>query len=299
MARPLRIEYPGAIYHITARGNAREDIFLDDYDRVDLLALLKEICDDCHWICHAYCLMTNHYHLLIETLEGNLSKGMRQLNGIYTQHFNRRHGRTGHVFQGRFKAIVVDKDAYLLTLCRYIVLNPVKAGLAVSPAEWRWSSYRSTAGIDKGDTLVFTDWILSQFGASVPAARRAYRKFVLAEDDHGTPWSALQAGFYLGDSTFIEKIKKIVQGKSQFKEFPRAQRYAARPDLAVILGDSPLQALDPAKIYIANRDFGYTLKEIGDHIGLHYSTISRIIKRQKKTEAGAGRVRPGYAKNKT
>ncbi|MEN6472667.1 MAG: transposase [Syntrophaceae bacterium] len=296
MARPLRIEYPGAIYHITARGNAREDIFLDDHDRLDLLALLKGICDDCHWICHAYCLMTNHYHLLIETVEGNLSQGMRQLNGIYTQNFNRRHGRTGHVFQGRFKAIVVDKDAYLLTLCRYIVLNPTKAGLVASPADWRWSSYRSTAGIDKKDSLVFTDWILSQFGASVPAARRAYRKFVLSEDDLITPWKALQGGLYLGDSTFIENLKEILRGKSQFKEFPRTQRYAARPTLAGIIGDASLQALDPAIIYTAYQDFGYTLKEIGDHVGLHYSTISRMIKRQKQELVSGKR---GRAKNKT
>src|SRR4030042_5793823 len=129
MARPLRIEFPGAVYHVTSRGNARQTIFIDDEDRGGFLDLLSIVVERFNWICHAYCLMGNHYHLLIETPDGNLSKGMRELNGIYTQHFNRRHGRVGHVFQGRFKAILVEKDSYLLELCRYIVLNPVRAGI--------------------------------------------------------------------------------------------------------------------------------------------------------------------------
>ena len=124
MARPLRIEYPGALYHVTSRGNAREDIFFDEKDRQRFLATLAHVIRDYHWICYAYCQMTNHYHLLIETPEANLSRGMRQLNGVYTQALNRRHGRVGHIFQGRFKALLVEKDGYLLELCRYIVLNP-------------------------------------------------------------------------------------------------------------------------------------------------------------------------------
>lgn len=129
MARPLRLEFPGAIYHVTSRGNARNAIFLDDEDRVLFLACLGAVVTRFGWWCHAYCLMDNHYHLLIETPEGDLSRGMRQLNGVYTQRFNRRHGRAGHVFQGRFKAIVVDRDSYLLELCRYVVLNPIRAGM--------------------------------------------------------------------------------------------------------------------------------------------------------------------------
>lgn len=129
MARPLRLEFPGAIYHVTARGNARNAIFLDDEDRALFLGGLGEVVTRFGWLCHAYCLMDNHYHLLIETPEGNLSLGMRQLNGIYTQRFNQRHGCVGHVFQGRFKAIVVDRDSYLLELCQYAVLNPIRAGM--------------------------------------------------------------------------------------------------------------------------------------------------------------------------
>ena len=128
MTRPLRLEFPGALYHVTARGNARQGIYLDDQDRHLFLSVLSEVVGRFAWICHAYCLMDNHYHLLIETPQANLSLGMRQLNGVYTQRLNRRHARAGHVFQGRFKAILVERDAYLLKLARYIVLNPLRAG---------------------------------------------------------------------------------------------------------------------------------------------------------------------------
>ena len=127
MARPLRLEFSGALYHVTSRGDRREDIYLDDADRGNYLSVLSEVCDRFNWLVHAYCLMSNHYHLLIETPDSNLAMGMRQLNGVYTQRFNRRHARVGHVFQGRYKAIIVQKDSYLLELARYIVLNPVRA----------------------------------------------------------------------------------------------------------------------------------------------------------------------------
>jgi len=129
MARPLRLSYPGALYHVTARGNARQAIYTDDADRQMFLLVLEDVETRYHWLCHAYCLMDNHYHLLLETPQGNLSAGMRQVNGVYTQRFNRRHGRVGHIFQGRFKAILVERESYLLELCRYLVLNPVRAGI--------------------------------------------------------------------------------------------------------------------------------------------------------------------------
>jgi len=142
MARPLRLEFAGALYHVTSRGDRREDIYLDDDDRAAWLAVIGDVCARFNWIVHAYCQMTNHYHLLVETVDGNLSKGMRQLNGVYTQRFNRRHGMVGHLFQGRYKAILIQKDTYLLELTRYVVLNPLRARI-VSRLE---------------------DWLLSQFG---------------------------------------------------------------------------------------------------------------------------------------
>lgn len=127
MARPLRLEFPNALYHITSRADRRENIYDDDTDRIAFLETLGKVIADYNWLCHSYCLMDNHYHLIIETLDGNLSNGMRQLNGVYTQTTNRRHSRSGHLFQGRYKAILVDKNQYLLELARYVVLNPVRA----------------------------------------------------------------------------------------------------------------------------------------------------------------------------
>lgn len=185
MARPLRIEYPGAIYHITSRGNARQPIYEDDEGRKVFLELLGFIVDRFNWLCHAYCLMDNHYHLLIETQDGNLSLGMRQLNGIYTQRFNKRHGRVGHLFQGRFKAILVDRENYLLELCRYVVLNPVRAGMVRSSGRYKWSSYHATAGTEKISSFLATDWVLSQFGRSRKVAQEKYKTFV--EEAIGKP----------------------------------------------------------------------------------------------------------------
>ncbi len=146
MARPLRIEFAGALYHVTSRGDGREDIFLEEGDRTRFVEVLSEVCQRFNWAVHAYCLMGNHYHLVVETRDDSLAKGMRQLNGLYTQRFNREHGRVGHVFQGRYKAILVQKDSYLLELARYVVLNPVRAGMVRSAKEWPWSSYRAMVG---------------------------------------------------------------------------------------------------------------------------------------------------------
>ncbi|NVK43915.1 MAG: transposase [Oceanospirillaceae bacterium] len=143
MARPLRLEFAGALYHLTSRGNRRELIYETDEDRCVFLAVLDEVCETFNWVCHAYCMMGNHYHLLIETPEGNLSQGMRQLNGVYTQRFNRQHRRVGHLLQGRYKAILVEKDAYLLELARYIVLNPVRAEMTSSRNEAIVKAYAS------------------------------------------------------------------------------------------------------------------------------------------------------------
>ena len=147
MSRPIRLEYAGALYHITSRGNERKPIFKDEADFELFLEVLGEVCDRHNWVIHSWCLMTNHYHLLLETPDANLSAGMRQLNGVYTVRFNRRYGRVGHLFQGRYKGILVDKSAYLLELNRYIVLNPVRAGMVDSPRKWLWSSYLQTLGL--------------------------------------------------------------------------------------------------------------------------------------------------------
>src|SRR3970040_1017299 len=207
MARPLRLEFAGALYHLTSRGDHRDKIFLDDEDRRTFLDLLgKEILQQ-HWICYAYCLMDNHYHLLIETPEPNLVRGMRRLNGVYTQAFNRRHGRVGHVFQGRYKGILVDKDSYALELCRYIVLNPVRAGMVRHPQDWRWSSYQATAGPSAAPDWLDVDWLLRQFAHETRRARYAYRRFVSAGIGRASPWVQLRGQIWLGGEEVLAQIE--------------------------------------------------------------------------------------------
>ena len=202
MARPLRVEFSGAIYHLTSRGNARQKVFFTDTDRELFLDTLSQVVSLYGWICHAYCLMANHYHLLVETPKANLSLGMRQLNGMYTQSFNRRHNRVGHLFQGRFKAILVEKESYLLELCRYIVLNPVRVKGKGGIGAWRWSSYRATAGLASVPEFLRTDWILGQFGKKRAKAQKQYRAFV-REGLESRPWEELKGQIYLGSEAFI------------------------------------------------------------------------------------------------
>ena len=276
MARPLRIEYPGAIYHITSRGNARQDIFLDDGDRTAFLDVLAQAVDRFNWLCHAYCLMSNHYHLLVETVDPTLARGMRHLNGVYTQVFNRRHARSGHLLQGRYKAILVEKDTHLLELARYVVLNPVRARMVRSCKDWGWSSYGATAGL-KPPALLFltTEWILPQFAESKSKAQRAYRRFVSAGRGESV-WEKLRGQIYLGSDAFIEQ--HLPEGSAAFREIPREQRLANRPALKDVLESAP----EERAVSIAYREYGYKLKEIADFLGVHYSTVSRRLKKQEE-----------------
>lgn len=279
MARPLRIEYPGALYHITSRGNAGQKIFRTDKDRSVFLQLLGTVIERFHWLCHAWCFMDNHYHLVIETPEGNLSRGMRQLNGIYTQKYNGKYHKTGHIFQGRFKAILVDKDSYLLELCRYVALNPVRAHMIEKPEDFRWSSYRSTAGFDKAPPFLVVDWLLAQFSSNRKRAESLYREFVLKGITQEAPWRELKGQIFLGDSQFIRRIKTSLP--HDLREIPRSQRFAERPPLSDLASrlTVPDKTARNKTMYEAHVRYGYTLKEIGDQAGVHYATVSRIIKK--------------------
>ena len=281
MSRPLRMEYPGAVYHVTSRGNARQPIFRDDSDRGRFLEILASTIKRCHWLCHAYCLMDNHYHLIIETPEGKISRGMRQLNGVYTQYFNRRHKTVGHVFQGRFKAIMVDKESYLLSLCRYVVLNPVRIGGVTGPGQWKWSSYRATAGKIKSPSFLTVDWIVSQFGNSRVEAMAHYKKFVREGMRRDAPWKEVKGQIFLGADDFTSRFKDLMKGKERIKEIPRIQRYATRPPLAKLLQKRKRNMTDEA-VYEAYSGYGYTLKQIAEYLSVHYTTVSRAIKRMEE-----------------
>jgi len=278
MARPLRIEYEGAVYHVTSRGNGRQSIFLVDSDRELFLEVLGDSVKRFGWLCHAYCLMTNHYHLLIETPEANLSRGMRHLNGVYTQAFNRRHLRSGHVMQGRFKAIVVEKETHLLELTRYVVLNPVRARTVRSARDWPWSSYRATAGMAEAPEFLTTDWILAQFHRSRARATNLYREFV--KQGRGVDaWAELRGGILLGTDEFVDRLKPLLSDYETLKEVPRRERLATRPSLDELFSDVHDKAERDRRIHVAVRAHEYTLQAVADYLGLHYSTISMIAKR--------------------
>ena len=286
MARPLRIEYSGALYHITTRGNSQANIFLDDQDRKKFLEILSFVVKRFKWICHAYCLMSNHYHLLIETPEPNLSRGMRQLNGIYTQKFNFRHNRSGHIFQGRYKAILVEKEEYLLELTRYIILNPVRAGLVNFPDDYTWSSYRATIGKTKVPEFLTTDWLIGRFGNN---KRKAYHQFFVFVNDgmnsSKSPWQNLKGQIFLGGESFLERLlSKFSVPRERLREIPKEQKLLMRQHLKTFftgIGKSDKNSRNLA-IYMAHVEGGYKLGEIAKFLGLHYASISRIISRVEK-----------------
>ncbi|MDX8394318.1 MAG: transposase [Mariprofundales bacterium] len=273
MARPLRIEYEGAVYHVTSRGNARADIYLSDNDREMFLEVFVHVVDRFGWICHAYCLMSNHYHIMIETPQANLSRGMRQLNGIYTQRFNRKHDRVGHVFQGRFKSIVVDKDAYLLELCRYIVRNPVAAGMVETVGDWYWSSYQATVGLVQKPEVLNVIWLLSQFGQNEKQAIASYIDFV-ANGDVATPWDSLSGADVLGDDKFRNELQQYKGDESE--EIPKRKRALRHLPLSVLAMQNKNRELWMREAYC---EHGYAMQQIAKYAGLHYSTVSRMIKR--------------------
>jgi putative transposase len=295
MARPLRIEYPGALYHVTARGNGGKKIFRYDRDRLYFLYLLGFLAERFHWSCHAYCLMDNHYHLVVETPEGNLSTGMRQLNGIYTQKYNWRYKKTGHIFQGRYKAIIIDRDSYFLKLCRYVVLNPLRAHMVEKPEDWKWSSYRATAGLGRTPPYLTTGSILAQFASNRETAEKQYGNFILEGISKESPWKELRGQIFLADPHFIEAVKTSV-GQDP-KEVLRVQRYAERPSLSDLF---PHQIIaDKVRrnkvIHDAHVMYRYTLKAIGDQLGIHYATVSRVVKRSEEEKKWQGKTWPHCA----
>jgi len=278
MSRPLRIELAGGIYHVTSRGDRREDIYLYDIDREKWLDLFGQVCKRYNWKCHAYCLMSNHYHIVVETIEGNLSKGMRQLNGVYTQYFNYTHQRVGHVFQGRYKGILVEKDSYLLELSRYVVLNPVRANMVRDAGKWLWSSYRAMIGEQSVPEWLETEWLLSQFSVQRKRAKAKYKDFVRAGVGLPGLWSELTQQIYLGDENFVKRMQRKLDKSADLSEIPRAQR---RPK-AKPLAHYELIYKDRKRAMVEAYFTGdYTMKEIAEYFEVHYSTVSRAI---KKTE---------------
>lgn len=234
MARPLRIEYPGAFYHITSRGNERRNIFRDDKEREQFLSYFGTATERYKAVIHVYCLMSNHYHLLLEMPLGNLSQIMHHINGAYTTYFNKRHKRSGHLFQGRYKAIVVDKDEYAAELSRYIHLNPVRAGIVKTPDEYPWSGYRYYSGKRKRPEWLVLDFILSYFGKDTLEAQKGYRKFVneVIGKDYESPLKETVASLILGGKDFINKItERYIKGKKVDRNVPSLTELSRGPSI--------------------------------------------------------------------
>lgn len=275
MVRPLRIEYAGALYHVTSRGNAQEDIYRNDKDRNTFLTLLNKMCERHNWYCHAYCLMDNHYHLLVETNTATLSKGMKHLNGMYTQYFNRSHNRVGHVYQGRFKGILVEKESYLIELSRYIVLNPVRARMVRAAKDWPWSSYRATAGLNVEHPCLTTDWILSGFGKQRKRSQHHYRDFIQQGKNQPSPWEDLKNQIYLGSDEFVEDTQCKIEPEKLLSDIPKQQKLAPIKSLDYYQQRYSSRDKAMAKAYLAGH---YTLKMVGIYFGVSYTTVSRAVK---------------------
>ena len=293
MARPLRIQFPHAVYHVTSRGNERKAIVRDDTDRNRFIQTLADMVKQYHVICHAWVLMDNHYHMLIETPNANLSRAIRHLNGVYTQAFNRRHHRAGHLFQGRFTAILVDKETYLLELCRYVVLNPVRAGMVKHPRAWWWSSYRATVGEAQIPSWLTVDWLLGQLADQQNRAREVYRRFVNeGVKQPESPWPRLKGQIYLGSDLFLEKMQSRIEAKKD-SEIPMVHRRPAIPKMEDLLawvarayGEKVDEVVKPTRrpgearqvaIYLARRGAGLDLKMIAKTFGMGYTGVSRRV----------------------
>ncbi len=207
---------------------------------------------------------------------------MRHLNGVYTQRYNRRNKKTGHIFQGRYKAILIQKESHLLAVCRYIVLNPVRARAVKSPEEWKWSSYKATAGFEKPHNSLTIDCILAQYEKKRKRAEREYREFVVSGIGEEKLWTKVKGQSILGEADFVERLIGYVKESKDIKEIPRHQRYINRPSLNELFNEKLLRQKQKRnrKIAEAVYEYGYNQKEIADHLGMHYSTISRLINKE-------------------
>lgn len=300
MARPLRLEHPGAIWHVTSRGNERRTIYRSNRDRLFFLDLLEEVVSLNRWILHAYVLMSNHYHLLIETPLPTLSSGVKRLNEIYAQEFNFRHRRVGHLFQGRFKGILVERETHLLELVRYIVLNPVRCGAVRYAGDYRWSNYRATAGLAPVPSWLDIDWTLGQLS---PGERtescEAYRRFVAdARAAEYRPWESLIGQIYLGSEEFCERMQRLVSAKPRSRQHPKAQRMFVRPSFdAVIdqisrtfgepvdqLRERSHRASRKALAQLAWQESGLTLAAIANWMNVTDRAVSHLVKCGKSLE---------------
>jgi len=297
LARQLRIEYPGAFYHVFSRGNQKQPIFLCDADKCFFLKCLREAHEKFGILVHVYCLMPNHYHLALETPLGNLSNMMHFLNTAYTVYFNAKHKRSGHLFQGRYKSILIEAESYGRELSRYIHLNPVRSGIVKLPEQYPWSSYGYYRGTAEPEKWLETAFILSLFGECLEKARKTYVEFVIEGIGKDVPASmrdSVRKGI-LGSDEFVAKIKKEHLGEKLNKpdrEKPQLRKLRKKPDLPLILSVSEKvlgprnKHLLPIAILISHKNSALKLKEIGEFYSLSISSVSNACSRARAAIAG-------------
>jgi REP element-mobilizing transposase RayT len=308
MARPLRVEYPGAFYHVIARGNNREKLFKNDRDNEKFIEYLEKAVERFSIIIHTYCLMSNHYHLLVETPEANLSKAMQWVNVSYATYFNIKRRRHGHLFQGRFKAILIDADEYLKHLSRYIHLNPVRAKMVSSPAEYLWSSYGAFVGQQKAPQFLETHWLLSNFGKNKKVAQRNYRDFVEKVDAQTVenPYKHVTEGFLLGDEYFVNWVKEtFLSSRKDEKEIPQLKKlkpkialenvvkavaldFACTKEFIIVKGRKKNKAREVA-MYLARDMSGVSCKDLGLYFGGVSGALITIMHKRIVEESSQNR----------
>lgn len=315
MARPLRLEYPGAFYHVINRGNAREKIFKSDRDREKFLWYIEQAVERFSIIVHSYCLMSNHYHFLIETPEPNLSRAIQWISTSYVQYFNTKRKRRGHLFQARFKSILIDADEYLTHLSRYIHLNPLRAKMVESLEEYKWSSYSVFIGKSKRPVWLEINWLLSNFGKTKKEAYKNYKEFVEGVDIRKIKNPGLHAvnGFILGEPDFVEWVKDtFLSGREDNKEIPQLRKLKPRVSPKTIVSEVGKEykcdeedirvkgrkknvARDVA-IFLSKDNCGIQFKDLGEFFGnvtgstitMTYNRIAKQIERNKRLK---GRVK--------
>ncbi|MGH7807562.1 MAG: transposase [Thermodesulfobacteriota bacterium] len=301
MGRPLRIQFPGALYHITSRGNERSIIFIDDSDRIKFLQILEEYHERYGILIHSYVLMDNHYHLIMETPRGNLLKVMHGINGGYTGFFNRKYGRAGHLFQGRYKGIIVDKENYLIRLSRYVHLNPVRARIVTKPEKYLWSSYGGYISKSRVVKWVEYAWVLSRFGRNKKEAMKRYKEFVDEGQKGGleNPFKNVYGQLVLGGEKLQEKVRMLLKGQHLSDEIVERKRFEGSFDAKDVVREVARKFGESEKaikrkgsrdnrarkvaIYIVKRYSGLSNEEIGKIFGgIHYSAVSKVSERVQR-----------------
>lgn len=316
MARPLRIQYPGALYHVISRGNARGRIVRDDADRVKRLDWLRRTVETYGWRLHAFVLMSNHEHLFVQTPEANLAGGMQYLNGSYTSYFNRRHRRSGHLFQGRYRGHLIEEEGYFLEVSRYLHLNPVRARLVARPESWRWSSYAGYRQASQTLPWVTYRSVLGEFGASEVQARRAYVRFVRAALEGGTqsPFASAVGGLLLGSAAFAVRIKALLGDRPVDKSLPQLEQLRPRVAIDKIVavvaahfqvdprqwkpGTRSDDASRAVAAYLARRRLGYSAGAVATALGYrsHGSVCNALARIESGNEGLLGTVDRLYRK---